>query len=472
MSSRSWSRVPYGVLVTLALAIGAGCPSVESIEPDPAQAGDPVVIAGSSFGTTQGASQVLYDGVPLAITTWSDSQIDATLPSPKADGTYAVQVQVGGQLSNPLTHTIAARTWDVLVPDGAVAFHQGTSCPAGWQPLVDAQGRFLVGRTDGTQVGVTVGAPLAQGEDRTHTHGYATTVDIGSTGVAGLSGCCTDVGAAGTQSVGGTADAAHAGPPRIAQLACQRVVESPPPVVDDHAFPNGSVVLFHREGCPDGFQLTGEANGRFLLPTPIGGTVGQTVGTALASGEDRGHSHTFSSSIDVPQQSLAAANGSNGRAPKGTKTFSGVTSASAAGVPYLQLLACRAIDRPAPPVGEPITGDPLPSKTFSYFDLDTCPEGWTRSGLHAGRFPVGLLPPSGGGVPYETRGGAPLVPGEDRQHTHAFSGSVTVPNHEVILAPGCCNDKFGANGTFGYSGTTGPAGLGMPYLSLLGCEKD
>ena len=466
---RSTLRPLLGACLALFLA---GCPSVESIEPDPAQAGDPVVVTGTSFGESQGASQVLYDGAPLAVTSWSDTQIGANLPAPKADGTYAVQVQVGGQLSNPLTHTIVTRSWEVGVPDGAVAYHTGTTCPAGWQPLTDAQGRFLVGRTDGTQVGVTVGTPLAQGEDRTHTHSFSTSVDVGATGVAGLSGCCTDVGAAGTQPVSGATNAGQAGPPRIAQLACERVVGTPAPVVDDHAFPNGSVVLFHKEGCPDGFQLMSEANGRFLLPTPIGGTVGETVGTALASGEDRGHSHTFSSSIDVPQQSLAAASGSNNRAPKGNKPFSGVTASASAGVPYLQLLACRAIDRPDPPAGEPITGDPLPSKTFSYFSTAACPAGWTRSSLHAGRFLAGLLPASGGGVPYETRGGAPLVPGEDRQHTHTFGGSVNVPNNEVVLLSGCCNDKFGATGTFGFSGTSSPAGLGMPYLSLLGCEKD
>ncbi|MCA8967440.1 MAG: IPT/TIG domain-containing protein [Planctomycetes bacterium] len=471
---RRFARRPSLVTLDMLALLATGCHTLESVTPDPAEAGDLVTVTGSGFGADQAASKVLYDGVALAVVSWSDTEVVATLPDPKADGTYPVQVEVKGRLSNALTHEIVTNSFEVLVPDGAVSFQEGTDCPPGWQPVVDAEGRFLVGRTDGTEVGVTVGTPLAAGEDRTHGHGYATSVNVASTGIAVVTGCCNgSLGDAGSHPLSGSTDAAAAGPPRIYQLVCERAVEDPPPAHDDHPFPNGTVMLFDREGCPDGFELMGEADGRFLVPTPTGGTVGQTVGTPLASGEDRGHAHSFSASITVPQNSIAAlGGGNNNHAKKGTYGFSGTTNGSASGVPYLQLLVCRATDRDPPPPEEPVTGDLVPAGTFSFFDLDACPDGWTRSGLHEGRFLTGLLPPSGGGLPYETRGGAPLAPGEDRLHTHSFSGSVNVPSLSAAIVSGCCFNDTGGHGSFGYAGTTGAAPLGLPYISLLGCEKD
>ena len=56
------------------------------------------------------------------------------------------------------------------IPKGAVMSFNLESCPKGWDPLVDAQGRAIVGLpADGTLAG-TVGAPLTDLEDRAHTH--------------------------------------------------------------------------------------------------------------------------------------------------------------------------------------------------------------------------------------------------------------------------------------------------------------
>ena len=83
-------------------------PNIVSVLPNPAKAGDPITVTGTGFGATQGTSQLLYDGVAISVTSWSDTQIIAVLPSPKAAGTYNVQVMVGGVGSNIVQHTISA----------------------------------------------------------------------------------------------------------------------------------------------------------------------------------------------------------------------------------------------------------------------------------------------------------------------------------------------------------------------------
>lgn len=52
------------------------------------------------------------------------------------------------------------------VPTGAVMFFDLSQCPKGWSAFGDGQGRAIVGGSPG----VTVGSPLASGEDRSHNH--------------------------------------------------------------------------------------------------------------------------------------------------------------------------------------------------------------------------------------------------------------------------------------------------------------
>jgi hypothetical protein len=61
-----------------------------------------------------------------------------------------------------------------LVPSGAVMFFNLETCPSGWHELQEAQGRYLVGLTDGGTLSATVGTALSDSEDRPvglHTHG-------------------------------------------------------------------------------------------------------------------------------------------------------------------------------------------------------------------------------------------------------------------------------------------------------------
>src|SRR5262245_16731655 len=76
------------------------------------------------------------------------------------------------------------------IPRGMLAFFAGdvAGCPAGWQPADYAAGRLVVGVTDASGVGVTVGTPLADQEDRAHAHPYSGSVTLASLSIAGADG--------------------------------------------------------------------------------------------------------------------------------------------------------------------------------------------------------------------------------------------------------------------------------------------
>ena len=69
-----------------------------------------VTIVGSGFGTTQGTSEVTFNGLPASVLSWSDSAITARvplMPTPGGHSTAAlVAVSVGGQVVGSGTFTV------------------------------------------------------------------------------------------------------------------------------------------------------------------------------------------------------------------------------------------------------------------------------------------------------------------------------------------------------------------------------
>ena len=126
----------------------------------------------------------------------------------------------------------------------------------------------------------------------------------------------------------------------------------------------------------------------------------------------------------------------------------------------------------------------LPGGAVAFFNLQTCPSGWSEFPAARGRYIVGM--PAGGTVGAAV--GTALSNGENRavgQHNHA----VTDPGHSHIYnAPG--GPDAGAEGAndnhadpAGPSGTSasptgitinnagGVAGTNAPYLQLLACHN-
>jgi hypothetical protein len=67
-------------------------PTITSISPNSANPGDRLVITGLNFGDTQGASSVTLNGVTFTIVSWSDTEIDVTVPTGVSSGIIAVIV--------------------------------------------------------------------------------------------------------------------------------------------------------------------------------------------------------------------------------------------------------------------------------------------------------------------------------------------------------------------------------------------
>ena len=94
------------VAVASVLSLVAACHTILSVTPDTSFAGSTVIISGLAFGDEQGVGQVLYDGEELTVLEWTNGGIAATLPFPKPEGEYTVEVVIGEDVASA-THTIA-----------------------------------------------------------------------------------------------------------------------------------------------------------------------------------------------------------------------------------------------------------------------------------------------------------------------------------------------------------------------------
>jgi IPT/TIG domain len=80
-------------------------PTITSLSPTSGPVGTAVTIAGSNFGTSQGASTVTFNGTAATPTSWSATSIDVTVPAGATTG--SVVVTVGGSASNGRTFTVS-----------------------------------------------------------------------------------------------------------------------------------------------------------------------------------------------------------------------------------------------------------------------------------------------------------------------------------------------------------------------------
>jgi hypothetical protein len=104
--------IPVGILVLLLLV---GCtnntpvPSpiplaITELSSQCGVTGETIIITGTSFGDSQGSSVVTFNGVPAAVTSWSNTQIEVLVPSGAITGD--VVVRVNGVDSNRVRFTI------------------------------------------------------------------------------------------------------------------------------------------------------------------------------------------------------------------------------------------------------------------------------------------------------------------------------------------------------------------------------
>lgn len=108
------------------------------------------------------------------------------------------------------------------VPSGTVAFFSGGTCPPGWTPATEVQGRLVLGAPGDGAVGVTVGDPLADREDRGHQHAYSGSVQTADKAIAAADGSNNSGAQAQSYTVTGTTEAQPSGLPFVQAQACAK----------------------------------------------------------------------------------------------------------------------------------------------------------------------------------------------------------------------------------------------------------
>jgi hypothetical protein len=105
-------------------------------------------------------------------------------------------------------------------PSGMVAFVGGGVCPPGWVHVSELEGRAIVGTITKEDVGIDVGTPFGDREERVHLHKYTGAVTLAVKGIATLNGPNGSVAAAGTYSVAGSTMENDAGLPFFQMEGC------------------------------------------------------------------------------------------------------------------------------------------------------------------------------------------------------------------------------------------------------------
>jgi cysteine-rich repeat protein len=104
-----------GIIIDDFLVDDTRHPGLCSLDPKTGAMFDTVKLTGTGFGVEQGSSRVLFgtERSSDTYTSWSDDTIAATVAKVE-NGKYSVSVEVGGELSNPVTFTV--RTDEVISP--------------------------------------------------------------------------------------------------------------------------------------------------------------------------------------------------------------------------------------------------------------------------------------------------------------------------------------------------------------------
>lgn len=354
------------------------------------------------------------------------------------------------------------------VPAGLTTWFRGTSCPTGWIETValnDWAGRMVVSVTSSDLTGVMPSnvPPLGDQEDRTHSHSWATYVDLPIRDVSAI-GCCDDESAhSGQYLVQGQTDPATAGYLYAQLLLCTSLTST---TLDDAPF--GTVAYFlgnTSSSCPSGWAAESQASGRVIVGSEADGIVSASSNTPIVSGQSAGlHAHFFSTSFDTADQEFSGVAGCCNSGPSGTSTVevSGDSNNADPELPYVQLLTCTQQATPASSTSVP--------DTALLFNLIKCPDGFSFAGNYSGRLLFAAANTSTTDVFF---GSGSLVTSTNPSppHLHAFSGSFSPPSAGVGLVAGCCTGGYAHTQTYTFNGITDNGEVALPLLLLPLCTR-
>ena len=392
-----------------------------------------------------------------------------------------------------------ATTRAATVSQGMLAFFPTTSCPAAWSASSHT-GLVLMGDpTGGSNVGAARGTPLTDQQDVStigaHSHGF----DAGALCLAEVppflgylasgnivysvaprpAGAICSSGSLSTES-------AHGNLPMAQMKLCMAGAAAAGEV------PEHTVAFFATSACPaaDGWEEYAPARGRTIIPaspsTAAGTPVQQSVTEALStSGQALGvHSHEVSATVALPSNLglYIMTSGSSYGSLNDPIALNGTSSDAETGLPYVQLLACRATSA-APGAGAYVK-PPVGAHMFRAHSA--CDLGWQNANVNGndlvGRLLVSLPASAAGGK--AVWGGTPVVPPAVLgSHKHDINGitleldaaDIMAHSNPNLGAPGKARQVSGpTSDTIQVSSVveTDEATAGVPYLSMLLCVSE
>ena len=109
----------------------------------------------------------------------------------------------------------------------------------------------------------------------------------------------------------------------------------------DDGVPAGVIAFFTGGACPEGWQVATTVQGRLVVGVTDGTKGSVTVGAPLGDQEDRTHQHTYTATVALASDNVAAADGSNDNgASAQTYTVTGATDMATSSLPFVQVQPC------------------------------------------------------------------------------------------------------------------------------------
>lgn len=228
------------------------------------------------------------------------------------------------------------------LPAGAVSFFNRKTCPIGWEAYALAAGRTVVPSIGRDPVGNTQGEPLADREERQHSHTLTGSVGTESVSYVGIAGEANHgVARSGSYPLSLRSEPAASGLPYLQLLICRKSAAPNPQKAPP---PSGTLLFFSAAACPPGWTQPALTQGRFLVGLPDGAKSGLSFGApSLTTTESRPHRHSAKGSIQTTSHGIALASGSGagGYARNDRYDFTAMSSETAVDLPYVQLLQCQ-----------------------------------------------------------------------------------------------------------------------------------
>lgn len=117
MNARKFGSNATALIVVLLVVTAAqAAPAIKSLSVTSGPVGTAVTITGSAFGTTQGTSEVTFNGTTATVTSWSATSIAVIVPAAATTGD--VIVTVSDTESNGVVFTVTPKITALSFPGG------------------------------------------------------------------------------------------------------------------------------------------------------------------------------------------------------------------------------------------------------------------------------------------------------------------------------------------------------------------